>query len=628
MALIVIVGVVFALPALLIGWLARRGAIHTWDYRERWSGIWAFALAFGVIYALIVWLAHPLPFLLDTILRTLHDHVWQRAGYGVAGLWLLNLLLFPMFALILEGLHPCTQRVHVRPRHLLSSIMDASTTSNQDMVTNNKEQTASPEPLGTYLGGDLHSWVRAGDLLYPLGELRRHGVLIGEPGFGKTETILRLAVIAASYGWQIIFIDLKGSYRTAARFVASMQQAGMSAIKTFPAMPYDGWRGDARALYNRLMAMLDPNTHPYYRQVTSSVVSLALGAPTGPPRNSIQFLARLDKDWLKRAYYGRVEARVVYKLSTKDLAGVFHTYNGFFRAANGGLDGHFAFEDADAAYMVLDGTSLGQEAATIGRYLLEDCAHFAVYRKQAVRQTLIIVDEFGALRTKAATDLFERVREFTTTVFVTAQSYEGLGPDVESILGSAGVKILHRCGNPEKLVAYAGTREEPMFDYAFDKEGVTGSGKMRMHRGYRVQPDDVRQLPVGRCCLTTGGLEAWVQVYPLSLPADLVKAAETLVRPKSSVSPHAPSQASEKQTSQPPAAPSTALNTPQTKSQVVKQANGSQQHKTVQNQEPDGSAASVKQSQQLLPDTKRTATPAAQKQDEPENLPPLTDFFG
>src|SRR5689334_14973403 len=99
-------------------------------------------------------------------------------------------------------------------------------------------------------------------------------------------TLLRLASIAAHSGMQVIFLDLKGSQKTAAQFVAAMQSIGVGRIAVSPQQAYDGWRGDATALYNRLMAMIDPGTHPHYRRITAALVSLAVHAPSGPPRRS------------------------------------------------------------------------------------------------------------------------------------------------------------------------------------------------------------------------------------------------------------------------------------------------------------------------------------------------------
>src|SRR5258708_16126955 len=63
--------------------------------------------------------------------------------------------------------------------------------------------------------------------------------------------------------------------------------------------------GEATAIYNRLMALLDPGTHPYYARVDSALVSLAVHPPCGPPRSDQDLLKRFDAGWLRRAHPGR-----------------------------------------------------------------------------------------------------------------------------------------------------------------------------------------------------------------------------------------------------------------------------------------------------------------------------------
>src|SRR5690348_8458923 len=85
--------------------------------------------------------------------------------------------------------------------------------------------------------------------------MARPSVIIGGSGSGKTETSLKLAYLDASVNnADIIYIDAKGDDELAPRFVAAMHQAGKQRITVFPVSPYYGWVGDARALYNRLMA--------------------------------------------------------------------------------------------------------------------------------------------------------------------------------------------------------------------------------------------------------------------------------------------------------------------------------------------------------------------------------------
>src|SRR6266699_6398510 len=482
----------------LIWWRASK----TWDYRERWSGTWVLAIIGLVVYAGITWIAHPLPSVLHALLVERQKNVLVAGLQAVGILWLLHLCFAPACALILEGLHPLTRRVRwlsreraprrgkarsVSPGHppasslslvpasppSLSAPLSSPPLSSLQHSSLSQPPVVQPpptEPLGIFLGGDFYEWLRGGQLCLPFEEMWRHGTVVGEPGYGKTMTLLRLATIAVRYGIQVVFLDLKGSKKTAAQFVAAMRLIGVRRTAIYPQQAYDGWRGDANAMYNRLMAMIDPGTHPYYRRVTSALVSLAVHAPIGPPRSSQEFLARLDEKWLTSAYAGRVHwyaQRKIKKLS-EHIDETSLTYDGFFDGAAGGLDGTFAFEDADAVYIGLEGDALTEQAVTMARYLLEDCAHYAKHRKPHNYHALTIIDEFGVLKASNITDLYERVREPGMSLFASAQSYQGLGSERASVLAASSIKIMHRCGDPEEVVKFAGQREVPAFSQFLD----------------------------------------------------------------------------------------------------------------------------------------------------------------
>jgi len=398
--------------------------------------------------------------------------------------------------------------------------------------------------LGTMVSGDLTAWGRpeAGQLwlAYPEADLSRHGVVVGAAGSGKTETLLRISYLAAKvYGWQVVFLDAKGDPATRDRYLAAMLHAGVApaSIRTFPAQPYDAWRGDARALVNRLMEVSD-FTEPYYREMALRVLHLATSAPTGPPTSSADLLGRLRKPALRMAYRQRPEATEIEDLADRDVAGVANRYRAFFGALGGSLDGAWAFEQADACYLLLEGLALKAEAARLGRFFLEDFAHYAGVRKAAGRPVLLVVDEFSALESTAdAAHLFERLRSFGAAVIVSAQGYAGLGVAADRILDAAQTLVVHRSADPERLIARAGT--VPRLDHTRylgpqqrgrDRAGdrPEREGSVTRREGWRVRPNDVRQLPAGEAVVISGGRAGRVRVERLVPPDDALAAAREI----------------------------------------------------------------------------------------------------
>lgn len=405
-----------------------------------------------------------------------------------------------------------------------------------------QEQLGADGILGAMVSGDLFDWGRRDGgqlwLAYPEADLSRHGVVVGAAGSGKTETLLRVSYLAARvYGWQVVFLDAKGDPGTRDRFLAAMLHAGLdpAAIQAFPAQHYDAWRGDARALINRLMEISE-FSEPYYKAMTLRVLDLAATAPPGAPRSSEELLGRLRKAALRMAYRGRPEAAEIDDLADRDVAGVANRYRAFFGALGGSLDGTWAFEDTAACYVLLEGLALKAEAARLGRFFLEDFAHYAGVRKDPGRRVLLVVDEFSALESTAdAAHLFERLRSFGAAVVVSAQGYAGLGVAGDRILDAAQTLVLHRCAEPERLIARAGTvprvehtRYVPGRDTAGNQPTGRREGSVTRRDGWRVRPNDVRQLPVGEAVVISGGRAGRVKVERLLPPEDLMAVAAAI----------------------------------------------------------------------------------------------------
>jgi hypothetical protein len=384
---------------------------------------------------------------------------------------------------------------------------------------------------------DLGHWTAGDWMLLPESEIALPGVIVGASGSGKTETELRIAYGAAScYRWQVVFVDGKGDHATAARFLAAMRQAGVSLarLKMFPAAAFNGWNGDGQALLNRLMEVVD-HTEPYYESVAQVVLSLALKAPTiGLPSSSQDLLRRLNVGVLTSLYQQHpLELTKLQGLHAKEAMGVIYRYDGFFGALDGKLDGAWSYEDVDAAYLLLDGLALKNEAARLGRYLVEDFASYVVKRKPRDRRTLLIIDEYSALRMKtSAVNLAERLRSYGATVIVSAQSYEGLGRDDEAqrLLGAANFLILHRTNNPFKLSSRAGMEQRTETRWSLDLARPTSYGTASVRPRYKIEPEQVMGLHNGEAFVISRGERLKIRVAQIAVSAQEMATSEAFIQ--------------------------------------------------------------------------------------------------
>ena len=166
----------------------------------------------------------------------------------------------------------------------------------------------------------------------------------------------------------------------------------------------------------------------------------------------------------------------------------------------------------------MDSITHKEEAALLGRYLLADAADFATSRKPEDDQVLLLIDEFGGLRSTNATDLYEKIREAGMSVYAAAQSYHALGDERDHVLAASSVKILHRCGNPKAILDYAGERERftysrligaaesdeevlhPLANQSYDRSSEHHT-VMHPQKELAVLLEDVLQLELGQIAL-------------------------------------------------------------------------------------------------------------------------------
>lgn len=508
---------IVATPAVIFGVLLTALMPRRTDYRRRWLLL---LLAIPTLGSMLVLRVRYLV-LWQQLLPALTTGEWAAILPLAMRSWLMTLPLLPTVMLITDLLLPRSAEDQALAHEVRR---DAREQRRRQKAR--KQARHAPEllkdrlVLGAFVSGDLADWRHRHWLTYPAGELAQHAIAVGASGSGKTETLLRLATLAVTtYGYQVLFVDAKGDLQTAARFLAAMHQTGCRNVPLFPARPYDGWEGDGPALLNRLLA-LQPFTEPFYQDIAALTLRLAIDAPAGLPRSSTALLARLSLDALRALYSGHPNAYLVERLRAEEIRGVYLRYAGFFATLEKQLDGGWKLADVDAAYLLLDGTARREEAASLGRYLLEDISHYVTSRKPPERKVLVIIDEFSAIsHATDASNLFERLRSFGAAVVIASQSIASLGRHSEQLLGAAATLLVHACSDPELLCARAGTVRQATATYELTSGAPTGGGTVRPEQVARVDPNAVRQLDVGECFVIAHGRAARVQIARLPATA-------------------------------------------------------------------------------------------------------------
>ena len=410
------------------------------------------------------------------------------------------------------------------------------------MLRGRRSHRAAPvAPPGVLLGqrllGEAVLPISAAGVVWPFEQMRRHALILGASGTGKTETSMRIAhQLAAKSEAQVFYLDAKGDRGAAERFCGLMVAAGRSP-RVFPNQPFDAWRGDWRAIVNRLLEVIEfarEGPAAYYRDVAKTALQLACEHPDGPPRSSAELLARLDYERLLNAHGA---GAAVLSLPRDKLNQVRIRYQAFFGQLASALDGDWSWEDADAAYLLLDSVALGEDSAGTARMLFTDFAHYFSQRKPRPRFCVLFVDEFAAIA--AASDVaikVEQARGFNAGIVLVPQNPAGMGPATQRdrILGSVETLIVHAVNQPEEIAALAGRRRVLEITHQLQGGLRSGWGHAREERRPKLDPDQIRTLPAGNAWVIRRGRAAKLAIEraPGDLSAPLPPPEAPATRPQ------------------------------------------------------------------------------------------------
>jgi hypothetical protein len=537
---------------------------RSWIVRQVRFAWWAiFLTALGVL-AIEVVIFQATGDGLPDLLR-LHLHPWWLLlhGYGIGSLITWPLTIFACQAPLSLPVGAMTGALSVARGEWLAAGADWSPYSQRQALLaevhavrqvtratrrhHDPTNPARPPALGiAYPGGDLYGWLRRRgritEVVIPEREQRLAMAVLGIPGSGKTVTLLRRVWIAARAGMRVIFLDCKGTDPGLAwQVTCAYRLANPGAIVGFwPTQPLDCWRGDGMAIANRLLAVEDWASEGggvYYRRMATLALQLACTPPSGPPRNSADFLRRLDHKKLQQLWRGDPTAQADLEQLAADptvLAGVRGRYSAFFRALHGSADGCWGLEDVDLAVLTIPTIASRTDADAAVRLVLEDLGHFATKRKARVGDdVLLVLDEFSAVQggTDQAIHLAERLRDVGVPVVFGAQSPEGLGDERQQLRllhTIGGGLVLHQTPNPDPLVTLAGTVRAPEQAWQLDGWGPAGQARIHMEERPRVDPNQVRQLHPGEAFLIQAGHAVKLSVLQAPVPAQAQEEASAL----------------------------------------------------------------------------------------------------
>jgi len=373
----------------------------------------------------------------------------------------------------------------------------------------------------------------------PYARLRSHQVVIGTTGTGKTTLLLRLwagfmatalSRYAAGAGRRplLVVLDCKGgadSRRIADRTRRVLRGAGARATAIWPdEASLSLWDLPPGQLTTTLCDLVEHGTGSaaYYADVLEAIVSLAVGAPCGPPACSADFLTRLDAGWLTTAYSagGHEDALATIRSASHLVADVALRFRTLWRRLGTGFDPPGGFADADVWYCILEGTAETAVAEAQARALVDMLASY-VSGAGADTETLLAVDEFSAVsRRLPIWQLYERARSLGLAVQVSAQSWQGLAADEDeryriAATADGGIWLL-RTPHPDPVVALAGSRK-----YVDSTRRLLAAplwadeGTSRVRHTPVVDPEIIRGLGVGQAAYVYRGGVTYVQVKRL-----------------------------------------------------------------------------------------------------------------
>jgi Cdc6-like AAA superfamily ATPase len=382
--------------------------------------------------------------------------------------------------------------------------------------------TPNREPDGVFVGA-----YRAGAVLADVATTRfywlrekwtRHALVLGAPGSGKSETVLRIAFELARKLFngltvQVIYFDAKNDPDLPGRYGALMGMLGRETTY-FPEQRINLWQGDWRAVKRRLMRIVPyeiDGPASYYRDIARVVMEYVCVAWPDPPRSSAELFLRLEE----AALQDHLQAHpLLDSVEPKLVDQVLMRYRGFWGGPGLVFDGETAFEDIDTGYFRIDPDVLGDEADYALCMLFLDFVHYCKVRKPRDRLVVLVLDEFSAIANAFEMDrMAEELRSFNVSLIFVPQSIEGMGSENQRwrLFKAVRLKIVHRYEDPLPLVEVVGKKKVPDFKLRLEDESGVGDQVSWVER-WKIPPEWILGLEQGEVVAIREGSGTKVKV--------------------------------------------------------------------------------------------------------------------
>jgi hypothetical protein len=393
------------------------------------------------------------------------------------------------------------------------------------------------------------------DIQLPM-DFAQHVTVLGKMGSGKTTTAARLMEAAAIAGWPVVVIDAKGfgSLRTvSARFAERFDATFRVVAPDDPgSLRYNPCEGTPSQISNKLIgAFAFGESAEIYKQIAQEIIPVLIRAirASGKPVTLASVARALspqgmvglsrsippDDDDLAEYLADLSDRKAPY---TAGYAGMRSRLGALLQGMYGQvltptadppLDLDTAFTGNSITYISLPALEGSEDVELMARVLAQDIKQVAAHRiaRGETGYALLILDEFAALReAEQLTDLLLQAREARICCVISTQFLPNANDalPLRHALQSAGLFISHQCSaeDSETVASVYGTRKTVEVTNQVDYQtGTSEKGSMRHVDEYRVNPNELRDLPRGTAAVRIEPRDRRIALVRIDRPKEM-----------------------------------------------------------------------------------------------------------